>query len=344
MSSADDRATAAGEATELEEPEEAEELSSPQEIPSYQKINYGLRPAKQIERKMLVETFRRLSVLGAVEAYRYIGFGSIYFSDFYLIHKALGITNMISIEHHREDESRFRFNLPFSCIDMRFGEATEVLAELSWDAPTILWLDYDYSLAATVLAGVAFFIANAPPGSVLAVTVDADIKEPNEEDLSKLTTELGRSRIPAGLDAATLRGWGTASVFKDIINSEIQSTLTARNGPRRSNEIHYQQLFDFNYSDGTRMLTTGGILYTEFERRHLDGAFTGLDFLKTDAASRDAYEIRVPKLTYRELRHLDKQLPCDTPSDLQAEGIPHEDLERYSQVYRYFPTFAETDI
>ncbi|RMG75351.1 MAG: hypothetical protein D6711_06830, partial [Chloroflexi bacterium] len=61
---------------------------------SSRKINYGLRPAKHIERKMLIEIFRRLSEFGSVESYRYIGFGALYFNDFYQFHKYLGIQNM----------------------------------------------------------------------------------------------------------------------------------------------------------------------------------------------------------------------------------------------------------
>jgi hypothetical protein len=74
---------------------------------SYEKINYGLRPAKCIERKMMCEAFRRLSEFGSVESYRYIGFGSTYFSDFSLFHKHLGITNMISMEQDEHNAPRF---------------------------------------------------------------------------------------------------------------------------------------------------------------------------------------------------------------------------------------------
>jgi hypothetical protein len=51
---------------------------------SYRKINYTLRPAKNIERKMLCEAFHKLHPFGKVQNYRYIGFGSTYFSDFIL--------------------------------------------------------------------------------------------------------------------------------------------------------------------------------------------------------------------------------------------------------------------
>ena len=65
---------------------------------SYRMVNYALRPAKAIERQMMGEALRRLHPFQRVEAYRYVGFGSIYFSDFQLVHRTLGLNSMISIE------------------------------------------------------------------------------------------------------------------------------------------------------------------------------------------------------------------------------------------------------
>src|SRR5688572_20955159 len=94
---------------------------------SYERINYGLRPAKSIERKMLCEAFRRLSEFGSVESYVYIGFGSTYFSDFNLFHKQLGIRNMISLEKDKNNKARFEFNRPFKCITIEYGHSNEIL-------------------------------------------------------------------------------------------------------------------------------------------------------------------------------------------------------------------------
>ena len=57
---------------------------------SYRLIDYSLRPAKFAERRMLSEMFSRLKVFGSLESYRYIGFGSIWFTDCVLFHRALG--------------------------------------------------------------------------------------------------------------------------------------------------------------------------------------------------------------------------------------------------------------
>jgi hypothetical protein len=78
-------------------------------------------------------------------------------------------------------------------------------------------------------------------------------------------------------------------------------------------------------------------------------AFEDLCFFRPNYHPREdqvdeAYLIAVPNLTYREIRHLDTQLPIEDCRDLKAPAIPEEDLEKYKQIYRYFPTFAEAEI
>src|SRR5579864_6705929 len=215
---------------------------------SYERIHYGLRPAKNVQRKMLVETLRRLSEFGALDSYRYVGFGSTYFSDFSLFHKALGIRNMISIERDVANRVRFEFNRPFSCISMAFGESSEILSTLTWNIKTILWLDYDGSLEPSVLTDIKFSCANAPAGSVIIVTVNAEPGALTEENprLQELQNRMGKERIPPDVREADLSDWGTARVFRRILTSEILETLSERSGGLADqNKIKYEQLFDF---------------------------------------------------------------------------------------------------
>ena len=44
---------------------------------SFTKIDYRLRPAKSVERRMMAESFLRLRPFGSVESYRYVGMGSV---------------------------------------------------------------------------------------------------------------------------------------------------------------------------------------------------------------------------------------------------------------------------
>src|SRR3954447_2820600 len=121
------------------------------DAPSFEKIDYSLRPAKSTERWMLLEALGRLSVFTPLIQYQYVGFGSPFFVDFRLFHRRLAITKMISIEKETDREPRFELNKPFDCIQMLWGDSSEQLREIDWNAPSIVWLDYDYVLNSAVL-------------------------------------------------------------------------------------------------------------------------------------------------------------------------------------------------
>lgn len=334
---------------------------------SYQSINYALRPAKCVERKMLCEGFRHLSSFFRIENYRYIGFGSTYFSDFSLFHKALGITNMISIEKNKEDIDRFEFNKPFKCIELYLEDSNEVLPKLDWKVPTILWLDYDGNLTTSVLNDISVFCAKATPGSFIVVSVNAHADKPNENNadptisntlndfrLNRLIQDVGRERIPFGVSGKDLNMAQKASVLRKIINNTIYETLSTRNGGISIEEekVNYHQIINFTYQDGAKMLTVGGVIYTNGNFKTLNECeFNNLDFYRNTESE---FKIGIPKLTFREIKLLDQKLPLlnknGTPSnitDIEEKGlkaIPQEDIQNYMQIYRYFPNFAEAEV
>ncbi|MEH1965460.1 O-methyltransferase [Nostoc sp.] len=311
---------------------------------SYKDINYAIRPAKSIERKMLCETFRRLSVICPVEKYRYIGFGSAYFSDFYLFHKALNFYSMHSIERDTNNSKRFEFNCPFKCIQIHFGESNAILPTLEWNnLSTIVWLDYDGNLNQNVLADIKTVCSNVSPGSVIIISVNAHPSGEASTRLDALKKLVGEERVSPSILEKDLAQWGTAKVLRSIINNEIQETLTDRNGGlQKPAKITYQQLLNFHYADGAKMLTVGGILYSQEQKDKVDNCyFDQLPFVRTQE---EEYLIKVPNLTYRELRYLDTQLPVSDISTVSLPGVSSKDIENYSNIYRYFPMFAETDV
>jgi uncharacterized membrane protein len=301
---------------------------------------------------MICDALRRLSAFGRLDSYRYIGFGSTFFSDFVLFHKALGIRNMLSIEHDIDNRDRFEFNRPFSCVEIRYGESTDVLATLDWNVRTILWLDYDCRLDRSVLSDVELFCMAAQPGSVLVVTVDARPDQPpdgcpiEERDtyrLEELKRRLDADTLSPELSKSDLTGWGIAQVSRDIMNTQILHIINERNAARDPQAaIMYKQLFHFWYDDGAKMLTTGGLLYDAGQSALVDGCdFGSLFFLRTGDRP---YAIEVPVLTHREIYHLDRNLPVDDCSKLDSPPLPLYVMTAYADLYRYFPVFAETEM
>ena len=314
---------------------------------SFEKVNYSLRPAKAVERKMLCDSFRRLSPFARVDTYQYVGFGSTYFSDFSLIHRSLGISHLISIEREIAMCERFMFNRPYRSIDLRFGESTELLPELDWNPKTIVWLDYDGKLTADVLADVATFCRSCTPGSVLAVSVNAHPdrvppdQDPEKFRLALLKKRLGQYKVPADVGPKQLAGWDVALLNRRIVDQQIQSTLAERNGGLPANaRLCYNQLFNFHYRDGARMMTTGGLVYQVGQENIVSSCgFNQLDFVREHE---HPYEIVVPNLTFKEMRHIDAQLPTENKPVIAPVG--DDDIAAYKAIYRYFPTFIEAEL
>lgn len=292
---------------------------------------------------MLCEAFRKLEEFGRLDLYRYIGFGSTFFSDFILFHKALKIHNNISIESNLENQERFNFNKPYSCVDLRFGKSKDILPSLPWGIRTIVWLDYDEMLDDDKLADISFVSSMALSGSMLIMSLNAQPNNDENKRIMDLNSRIEKEKIPLGLNSSKLGSWGTAEVFRKIILNEIAQSLQTRNGGRiPGSKFQFKQLFNFHYRDGAKMLTVGGIIYDEGQENLLaKAAFENLSFVRTGD---EAYTIDVPSLTLKELHYLDKQLPCERIEEIDPLSIPVKDIEKYSKIYRYFPGFVDAEI
>ena len=323
--------------------------------PSFEKIDYSLRPAKNIERKMLCEAFARLSRIASLRSYRYVGLGSIGFYDFSLFHRHLGIRDMISVEGYLGAKARCVFNKPYSCIDMAWGRSCEVLPRMKWPKRSIVWLDYDEALDADKLSDVGIVASSLRSGSVLLVTIDVEPKRfdpstPREGRLEEFAKRIGRMRVPLVEEGARRRpmresdfgNWGLALACREVLDAEIRRTLTDRNAVRRREErLIYHQLFNFQYADGAKMLTIGGMIVDGRDFRQIGGmrGFAGLSFIRVGSKP---CRIEVPILTMREIRYLDQFLPGAVPIRRKL-GLPARERMRYTRLYRYFPTFSEVE-
>ena len=171
--------------------------------PSFEEIDYTIRPAKCIERKMIGEMIGALHVFQPVNKYVYVGLGSTFFTDFVLYHKMFGICDMFSIEKEVTRRQRIEFNIPFECIDVQYGETTDVLPRLHWQYPAIVWLDYDKEIDYRKQDDLVFLSQNLQSSSLLMVTMrtengDFDKKKspPNLDIRLQSLRDSLRNKIP----------------------------------------------------------------------------------------------------------------------------------------------------
>ncbi len=310
---------------------------------SFGKVNYALRPAKSVERKMIAEAVRRLSPVVSTNSYTYVGMGSPFFTDFILFHRSLGIEDMTSIESQESKSPRFLLNKPFNCVAIDFGSAGDAMRRLDWRGPMILWLDYDYAINRSMLMDVKYAAKRLAPFSVLIVTADSELADDPDERLTTLIERVGTAHVPTGTTLRDLDGWGSAAVTRDILTRKIRDTLSFATAAHKDQaKREYRQLFNFQYEDSTPMVTCGGIILRRDQISAFDKIdFGGLNFVKSGIQH---FRIRVPSLTYREVHYFDSLLPTEDIRSIDRKSIPLKDLQAYSGIYRFFPAFVEAEL
>lgn len=315
---------------------------------SFRRIDYSLRPAKHAERRMLCDLYRRLTPFSRIEEYVYVGFGSIWFSDFSLFHRSLGIKKMISIEQSATAENRIEENKPFR-IPVIYCHSKDALPKLDWSRHHLLWLDYDDPLSLEMLHDMQTVASRAKSGTVLTVSVqcstapqvaeaESDTQADSPNALSRFTNLFGRERVPQETIEKDLYSWRLGQLSRKMLTQEIEAGLAARNSGSHDNQMRFKQICEIEYEDGAKMTTFVGIFYLPDEADQLDQChFETLDFLPNPIKP---IRINVPKLTVRELKKLESQLPLGVGDELQIGHIPKSDADHFVSLYRYLPNFA----
>lgn len=314
---------------------------------SFEKFNYGLRPSKQVERKILIEKLLRLSQIGFnLRDYTYVGFGSVYYIDFIMFHKFLYMKDMICVEGS-DHKRRMKFNRPYKFVKLKLQEFADVVDSLSKTRPYLVWLDYDYPVSTSMLADIDACVNRLSPGSIFLVTAEARarltqddppwIEELSVKDQEKYLVDvyneafadlIGRDVITADLDKNAI-----PRVFWEAITGRINETLNQRNG------VSYSQLFNYIYADGAPMITVGGLIGTQEHHQRL----VNERFFDEHHISRDDtfVTVSVPPLTMREKQYLDSKVDENLTVKNLAFELDPEFLDSYRRFYKEYPSFVE---
>jgi len=287
---------------------------------------------------MMFDAFLLLAQAGfGLREYQYTGFGSIFFVDFTLFHKYLGLSRMLTVEHAQEIRKRVTFNKPFNLVDVEFKAAAEVIPTLSVDRRHILWLDYDDHLQDWILQDLVSALTRLPVGSIILLTVDVEppIRDAGPEEWETYYRQHAGAYIPHDWTTQEFGREKLASVVRTLLARAISSSLTYRQ------EVSFSPLFSFLYADGHEMYTIGGMLTSLKERRRLrQAAFDTAQYIRQDFDI-EPYHIRVPNLTRKERLYLEAHMPS-SPDWLPADfELTPEDLVAYRDIYRFYPHFAE---
>lgn len=323
---------------------------------SYEKINYLLRPNKSVERKMVCEMLSGISSIQNLSSYMYVGLGSVYFADFLLFHRYLGIKKMVSIESDDEVKDRCEFNKPYSCIEMKMGESTNILPNLNIQGnDSIVWMDYDGAISDSVFSDINTVVGKMRPDSFFMLSLNADVRvlnTPLDEDgeispKRRVVEMIGDVRFPNQYKDKEMTPKTYLNLLYHCITSEIANAIQKRNGMADDKVVFHQSVY-FLYLDGIRMLTLGGFLFKEEEvESHLDKMCTrSLPYYNNGA---DPFKIQCPVLSLKEIQALNSHLPCIVHNDGELEDdylnkfpLNNSDIRKYAALYRYYPNYVET--
>ena len=307
-------------------------------------VSYDLRPAKQSERKMMIDSFLTAMEAGfPVPAYRYVGMGANRFYDFVMMHKYLGIDDMVSLEHDPKMFRRADFNRPFHFISVYQQRVHDFLLEDRNDGNTIYWLDYDGAIDVRMTEDITSLSTKATLGDFVIVTSSGQaprrlLRASSTDRLSELKGLFGPlagSLTMEDVEDATFP-FGTLKILKAAFRKGFSSR---RDGV-------FRPFFRIRYADSTEMVSYGGV-FDDPDR--CDGflELLGRRMPFLDPIGEDAYQIGRFDLTEKERRLFDLAVtnPAASSSEvrhLHRLGFPQAQIERYGELLRYHPRYVET--
>ena len=309
---------------------------------SFDVVNYSLRPSKNIQRQLVVEGVGTLRTHLELDRLVYVGFGSVWFTDFVLAHRQLGVDDMISIEGEDIGYRRAVFNAPYATVQVRHGLSSAVLPTLYEDPqlrgrPWMIWLDYDREFGEAEKDDVISVIENAPANSILLTTFNGhEMKYGRAPDRAGRLRELFGDAVPDDLSKRACQDDRMQETLADFALDLMRSTAADLSRPGG-----FVPAFRLIYRDVAPMVTVGGILPAR-----------GAAKVAADAVSDPKWKccppkpIIAPHLTSREAATLQSRLPCHAPlvrADVVALGfdLADEQLEAFSLYYRNYPAFAQ---
>jgi hypothetical protein len=291
-----------------------------------------------------------LAAFAPIDEYSYAGMGSVWFSDFILTHRLLGIRDMVSIERPGGSNDRFEDNVPLANIQMIFRSTSQAIPVLDWTKRQIVWLDYDAKISSSILLDISSVTMRAGSGSLLAVSVqcnaasEIDLAEEKggADPVSFFKDEFGAERV-GEIGEEDLYGWRFASTSRRLMLQEVEAALAIRNtGIDPEKRVSYSTVCSFEYADDAKMTTLVLLFYLPSESEKARSTATErLDFVKTNGKT---VRIEMPNLTTHEMRWLRKSLPSEDTSSIDVRYVPRVEAERYFRLYRYLPNFAVLEI
>ncbi|MGJ0397111.1 MAG: O-methyltransferase [Methylocystis sp.] len=334
-------------------------------------LPYHLRPHKAVDRRLFIDLLSRCERWKPLSNYVYLSMGAYALEDHKLVHRLIGITQLIAFDCNDDVVARQRFNKPVDschCIKKKSGDIIANLELVLSDAGfgcadgVVVWLDYtDPSKLGEQIREFEALLDRLRAGDIVRVTVNA-----HPQTLGAATNEIGKPIPSPELRAKRFQK------LRDRINDYLPSWaseehVTETDHPRIlagsfaaaalkalpvNSENVFLPLSIVRYADGQQMLSiTGAVVKRDTEAEVLKR----LDIETWPFASigwATVHQLVVPDLTVRERLFLERGVISKTPDQLieelgfkAASEIKIGDfLENFKNYYRFYPTLLSAEL
>ncbi|CAB3858820.1 hypothetical protein LMG26788_02151 [Achromobacter pulmonis] len=340
--------------------------------PSFHRFDYLLRTNKHIERKLVFDILDGMTQQINFDQHWYLGFGSMWFGDFRLAHRRLGINRMVSVEYP-EHATRAEFNRPFAGVRVEPGDCRAVISEMTddtWAKPVIAWLDYDGYLNDDVVGDIDILLSRAQLNSVVVVTVNGAratyrarqsgaIRARGETAIGVVESFLGAGCIPPRFQpTANATGNHTEASETDFpeflteaITSYMEHHLVSLARQEGGSRLKFLPLYRLHHRDGADMVTVGGAIVNEETEELWKRCLTRQPLLAMPNGQPTYCRLDLIPVTVKEKIALDACLPdigdgTEFFAAVRAAGValPEAELSKYRKFYQHFPVFVESSI
>ena len=256
-------------------------------------IPYDLRPAKQTERRIILDTLQLAGDAGlATSKYRYVGMGGNRFYDFVLIHKYLGTSEMVSLEHDNIMFDRACFNQPYKFIKIKKTNTQEFIDTDRYKNNSVYWFDYDGGLSSEMTADISSMGTKLIAGDFFFITVHAGVPR----YLGSSTSErFSWAKEKFGDLAGDLKQEDMGNhKFYNAVSKILTSSL--KNAFAYSENTEFFIYLKIKYNDTQPMITIGGVLVDKKQKRDLKKTFSKtMPFLSI--TRNNIFILKVPNVT-----------------------------------------------
>ncbi len=331
-------------------------------------IDYELRPAKNVDRRVFVDLLARSERYLTLADATYVSMGGYPMTDHRMIHRRLDIENLVSIDGDPEVVQRQNFNKPTEkciCLHLQSGELIEDLDDIlsrnniDVEARKVIWLDYTKpNTLDTQLNEFEGLLNKAAEHDIVRITLNANndaLKYETGKNLDALALRNARFQALEKMIGSYLPN---GSSPKDLSNSSFPMLLSKILGRAAESAFPPADKFSFfplstiAYQDGQRMLTMTGIVIDKINiQKFLDE--TGLKQWPFFSSSfDDVNTLRVAVLTMKERMLMERlavsakdekigdHLGFQKFADLKVEDY-FEDFKGHA---RFYPTHAQLDL